>query len=92
MPIGVFARLDRQLLGDSVVVRDAAGVRERSAHVAEPRPNAPLLIRIVRTPYALSTSHGQRTAYRAAPDGIGHRPTPFTLRPSRFVTLPDEGA
>ena len=92
MPFGVFARLDRQLLGDSVVVRDPAGVQERRAHVAEPRPNAPLLIRIVRTPYALSTTYGRRIAYRAAPDAVGGRPTPFTIRPSRFVRLPDEGA
>lgn len=91
MPNGVFSRLDRTLPGDSVVVRDPAGVRlRRSSKIVTAGPNAPLLMRIVRHPYALPAGRPARRVYRSAPDAVGHRPTPFTVRPSRFPRLPDE--
>ena len=91
MPNGVFSRLDRTLPGDSVVVRDPAGVRlRRSSQTITPGPNAPLLMRIVRHPYALSAGRPARRGYRSAPDAVGHRPTPFPGRPARFPLRPDE--
>lgn len=53
-----------------VPARDAATGREARVKMitrtAEVRPNAPLLIRLVRHPYALSTGRGKRVAYREA--------------------------
>jgi hypothetical protein len=91
MPTGVFSRLDRTLPGDGVVVRDAAMVVvRRPSRLADAGPNAPLLMRIVRYPYALAAGRPARRAYRGAPDAIGFRPRAFSLHASRFVRLPDE--
>ena len=47
-------RLQRTLPGDSLVLREASAVRVRKVgRVASASPNAPLLMRIVRTPYRL---------------------------------------
>ncbi len=45
----------------------AALTRRDTAQVAACRPNAPLLIRIVRYPFALSTTRGERRKYREDP-------------------------
>lgn len=53
---------------DPVPPRDKQGARalvtRETTHVASCRPNAPLLIRIVRYPYPLATSRGARQKYR----------------------------
>jgi len=47
-------RLRRALPGERVYVREAAGVTvKRPRRVAEPSPNAPQLMRIVKHPYPL---------------------------------------
>ena len=71
MRLGPYARLDRPLPGDGIRVRDAAAmVVRRPASMADPRPNAPLLMRIVRHPYALSTGQPRRVVYRTAPESF----------------------
>ena len=51
-----------------VPARDAAELRTTTVRMvtrlAEARPNAPLLIRLVRHPYALAVGRGKRVAYR----------------------------
>lgn len=51
-----------------VPARDAAELRTVTVRMvtrlAEARPNAPLLIRLVRHPYALPVGRGKRVAYR----------------------------
>ncbi|MES2639014.1 MAG: hypothetical protein V4850_06010 [Myxococcota bacterium] len=53
---------------DPVPARDKQGARapvqRDTTHVASCRPNAPLLIRIVRYPFALPTTRGTRQKYR----------------------------
>lgn len=53
---------------DPVPPRDKQGsrslVQRDTTHVAVCRPNAPLLIRIVRYPFALTTARGARQKYR----------------------------
>ncbi|MDP2312174.1 MAG: hypothetical protein Q8P41_04660 [Pseudomonadota bacterium] len=57
---------------DPVPPRDKAGVRvptqRDTTRVASCRPNAPLLIRIVRYPFALATTRGSRQKYRGEVD------------------------
>lgn len=60
---------DRPLERPSPVpARDAAALREARVKMitrtAEVRPNAPLLIRLVRHPYALPPGRGKRVTYR----------------------------
>lgn len=71
MRLGPYARLDRPLLGDGVRVRDAAAmVVRRPSRVADPAPNAPLLMRIVRHPYALATGRPRRVVYKEDPEAF----------------------
>lgn len=64
----LFAREEAEERRDPVPPRDKAGARvlERrdTSHVASCRPNAPLLIRIVRYPFALATARGVRQRHR----------------------------
>lgn len=57
--------------------RDTAELRTTSvrmnAHVAEPKPNAPLLIRLVRHPYALEVVRPKKVAYRGENGETGPR-------------------
>lgn len=39
---------------------------KRASHLANPSPNAPLLKRVVRHPYALESTRGQRSLFRSA--------------------------
>lgn len=72
-----FDRLDRALPGDRLRPRDAAGVHVRPARTVEPRPNAPLLLRIVRHPYGLFPGRpARRVVYRAKvepPESVDRR-------------------
>lgn len=58
-------RLDRALPGDRVTPRVAPAPR-RTGQLADPQPNAPLLIRLVRHPYGLLPSRPQRSRYLLA--------------------------
>lgn len=64
----LLARDEATARPDPVPPRDKQGVRSLvkrdTTHVASCRPNAPLLIRIVRYPFALTTSRGARQKYR----------------------------
>jgi hypothetical protein len=52
------------LFGEGVVVRDAAGVVVRKAgRMPEAGPNAPLLMRVVRHPFAVAPGSGRRVVY-----------------------------
>jgi hypothetical protein len=44
-----------------LLAASALGVRVRTAGLARPEPNAPLLMRIVRTPYALEAGRPRRS-------------------------------
>lgn len=55
-------RLDRRQPGDLVTPRVAPAVRG-PARLADPRPNAPLLIRLVRHPYGLHPGRPVRGRY-----------------------------
>lgn len=58
----VLDRLDRVLPGDLVTPRVAPAPR-RAGQLADPQPNAPLLVRLVRHPYGLHPSRPQRSRY-----------------------------
>jgi hypothetical protein len=64
----LFAREEAEQRPDPVPPRDRASVRvatrKDTTQVATCRPNAPLLIRIVRYPFALATAPGERRKYR----------------------------
>lgn len=64
----LFAREKSDARPEPVPPRDKAGsralVQRDTTHVASCRPNAPLLIRIVRYPFALPTVRGARHKYR----------------------------
>ncbi len=46
-----------------------------TTRLGEPKPNAPLLIRLVRHPYALDLARGKRVSYReAGPVRTGDHP------------------
>jgi hypothetical protein len=88
--VSPFDRLDRVLPGDLLRPRSADAVRTRSARTAEARPNAPQLMRIVRHPYPLVPGRpARRVMY--TPTSL-ERTRLFTVRPSRWPHLPDEGA
>lgn len=63
----LFARERAEVRRDPVPARDQAESRvvtmRATTRVATPRPNAPLLIRIVRYPFALAPARGTRTKY-----------------------------
>lgn len=63
----LFARETTEERPDPVPARDKAAlkmvVRRDTSRVASCRPNAPLLIRIVRYPFRLETSRGARKKY-----------------------------
>lgn len=63
----LFAREVAEVRRDPVPPRDQADARTISlrmtTRVATPRPNAPLLIRIVRYPFVLDPARGSRTRY-----------------------------
>jgi len=64
----LFAREEVEERREAVPPRDKAGARvlslRETGRVASCRPNAPLLIRIVRYPFALTTARGVRQKYR----------------------------
>lgn len=68
----LFAREEAEDRPDPVPARDKKELLtftlRRTTHVADPRPNAPLLIRIVRHPYGLSPNRPQRTAWLERPE------------------------
>jgi hypothetical protein len=69
MRSGPFDRLDRTLPGDALVLREAAAVRvRRPGKIASAGPNAPLLMRIVRSPYRLATGRPTRVVYYVSPE------------------------
>lgn len=74
----------RQVAGEVLHV-PVWGPGRNNRKVADPRPNAPLLIRIVRYPYALKTERGRRhTAFEAGVqkrEGLLDRP--YILREAR---------
>lgn len=63
----LFEREVEESRREIVPPRDQAALkvttRRNTSHVASCRPNAPLLIRIVRTPFRLETSRGNRVKY-----------------------------
>lgn len=63
----LFAREQVEIRKDPVPPRDkkelTALTLRKTARVADPRPNAPLLIRIVRNPYGYAPDRPRRAAY-----------------------------
>lgn len=51
-----------RLLAGSTLKVAATGGTKKARKIADPRPNAPLLIRIVRYPYGLAATRGRRQA------------------------------
>ncbi len=66
-------RPEREVVGASVRVRDGEG-EVRSAPTVHPGPNAPLLMRIVRDPYALRPGSAERVRY--LPEGASEQEEP----------------
>ena len=64
----LFRREEKDARPDPVPARDRAAlrmvVRKPTSHVASCRPNAPLLIRIVRYPFRLEIARGTRRKYK----------------------------
>jgi hypothetical protein len=93
---GIVLRLAQRAVDDTPVRREpgadvsahALGVRDRVVSV-KPAPNAPLLMRIVRTPYALAPGRARRLSLldRTPPE----RPEPLG-RPGRAWTENRAGA
>jgi hypothetical protein len=63
------------VLGSSLSVRDPATQSVRKAKVAQTEPNAPLLMRLVRHPYAQETARFGRVEYREVFAREGIQPT-----------------
>jgi hypothetical protein len=68
----LFAREEHGAPPDPVPARDQKPLLQlslrKSTRLAEPRPNAPLLIRIVRHPFRLDGARPSRAAYISHPD------------------------
>lgn len=71
MVVRLFAREDSEVRRDPVPPRDSAELRvptlRATRNLARPAPNAPLLIRIVRAPYALRPAGTRRVTLVEAP-------------------------